>query len=142
MRECLCRSRSVLDVFMRKIPAPSPMSIAKRFTLTVELEMNSRKHIGIAMAQNQRAVAHCIVDDSLSIEVKLVRTLRSLDVDRERALVTAVVGNAAGDRAVRSLVHRLRRRECLLEIGSQSTFGRRLNHCVCLTWEPDDGELC
>jgi hypothetical protein len=74
----------------------------------VELRMDRREHIGIAMTEDQRTMTHRIVDDAFAIEVELVGAVPSCDIDRKGALVAAVVGDAARDCAVRSLMHCLR----------------------------------
>src|SRR5262249_55762318 len=60
----------------------------------------------MAVAQEERAVAHPVVDVLVAVDVPLAGAGRALDVGRERSQMADVVGDTAGNRMARALPER------------------------------------
>src|SRR4029453_699586 len=61
---------------------------------------------GVAVAREERAVAHPVVDVLVAVDVPLAAAGRAIDVDRMRGQVTDVVGDPAWNRLARLLGER------------------------------------
>ena len=60
------------------------------------LLLHGLHHRGMAVAEEERAVAHPVVDELVAVHVPLARSQRALHVDREGLEMAAVVGDPAG----------------------------------------------
>ena len=73
--------------------------LAPRWVPARHLLLDGLDHGGMAVAEEQGAVPHPVVDVLVAVHVPLVGALGALHVDRERGQVPAVVGDAARDHA-------------------------------------------
>src|SRR5919197_5290642 len=84
-----------------------------------DLLLDRAHHRGVAVAEEQRAVSHPVVDVLVTVDVPLPGAARALDVDRERQEVANIVGDSAGNRRSRALGEggraRMPRAELLLD---------------------------
>ena len=70
------------------------------------LRLDGLDDFRMAVTEEERAVAHPVVDVLVPIDITLLRPLRRLDVDGKRRQVTDVVRDAAGNGATRTLEER------------------------------------
>src|SRR5262245_23514841 len=62
-----------------------------------DLDTDGLDHGRMAVAEEEGAVAHPVIDVLVAVDVPLVAPSRALDVDRKRQLMPDVVGDAAGN---------------------------------------------
>ena len=99
------RTHSALGIRLRDLLGPGHLELVAGAVVgaLVDLLGHGRGHGGIVVAQNQRAVAHPVVDQLVAVDVPLARAVGAFDVDRKGREVAAVVRDATRDRLARAL---------------------------------------
>jgi hypothetical protein len=82
----------------------------------------------IVVTEQERPVAHHVVEQLVAVDVPLARSVRAVNVGREGLDVAAVVVDAAGDHAACLPMERQRPGELLGELLLDGEGGLRLNH--------------
>jgi len=76
----------------------------------VDLLGGGRGDLRMVVAQDERAMAHPVVDQVVAVDIPLAGAVGAVDVDRKRREIPTIVRNPTGDRLARPLIQR--RRPC------------------------------
>ena len=89
----LCRGHQFSD---QRRPLQHLRVVVAKMQTVADHTVHSVQHVGVRVTEQERAVAHAVVDVLVAVDVPLSRAARMVDIDRRDRAVAQIVPNAAG----------------------------------------------